>query len=682
MLDGLDDVEWPELTHAYGDAGDVPDLLRRAASDGDAAEEALSEIVGCLFHQGTVYSATVAAVPFLTELARCAPTQRGEFVWLLGMLSDPDHAHGSAFDAVRAAISADADVLVALLGDADPQVRAAAAYALAQCAAPSGPLWDRWAVEDDAEVRPSLTLALGLLDPARSGEGLSRAVVHAPPAERIAAALALARNGEAWPDGAAAAVVGVMDDAEIDYAWQRHGEWTDELLVVTDDASVAALLEQMLTASSASVRRAAVWGLTVRGQARRTAPALLLPLVRPLLDDPDEGVRAEVIGALRRSGRASAQFAGELRAVAARYPRTAHQVAITPELKAVETLMLLGDPGWIDPVCAAVAEDHDTRRIRLLHQGMPWSRRTFDEARRRLAGLGGADAAVIAVLATVLGQWGSDAAPAAPELSAVLPHAGEAVSRALSRMGHAVPETEPYLRAIAERTGDLESAMDVWRMTGDPKCLIDGLNRLLTADGARPPRTAPDIGEMGAHLLPLVAAARHHLTGAAAATYPQRDVQVLAARVLSAATGDPAPALPTVRAVLTAGGTSASRAADLLADLAATHRTAVAGLEPVLRDRLDDHWSAVAAVRALWRLGTPPAQLVGYLITAITGPYGGRGAVPLLVDMGAAEAVADLDRLARRDERIVASGIDDDIVWQDEQLQDRLRTAVAALRAV
>ncbi|MFB9838204.1 hypothetical protein [Actinoallomurus acaciae] len=196
MLDGLDDVEWSELSHAYGDAGDVPGLLRRAASGGDATEEAFSEIIGCLFHQGTVYSATVAAVPFLTELARYAPARRSEFVWLLGMLSDPHHAHGSAFDAVKAAISADADVLVALLGDADPQVRAASAYALAQCAAPSGPLWDRWAVEDDEEVRPSLTLALGLLDPARAAEDLNRAVVHAPPTERVAAALALARNGE------------------------------------------------------------------------------------------------------------------------------------------------------------------------------------------------------------------------------------------------------------------------------------------------------------------------------------------------------------------------------------------------------------------------------------------------------------------------------------------------------
>jgi hypothetical protein len=180
-------------------------------------------------------------------------------------------------------------------------------------------------------------------------------------------------------------------------------------------------------------------------------------------------------------------------------------------------------------------------------------------------------------------------------------------------------------------------------------------------------------------LLPLVPAAQARLTGAAARTYPQRDVQVLAARVVSAATGDPAPAVPTVRAVLAARGTPASLAADLVADLATTHRKAAGDLAPVLRDLLDDPWSRVAAARALWRLGTSPAELVSPLTAAITAAYGGRGAVPLLVDMHAMEAVADLEQLAERDERIVISGSDDDLVWQDEILQDELRTAVAAL---
>ena len=89
----------------------------------------------------------------------------------------------------------------------------------------------------------------------------------------------------------------------------------------------------------------------------------------------------------------------------------------------------------------------------------------------------------------------------------------------------------------------------------------------------------------------------------------------------------------------------------------------------------------MAAAGALWRLGTPPAELAAPLIAAITGAYGGRGAAALLAAIHAVEAVADLQQLAERDERIVMSGNDDDLIWQDEMLQDQLRTSIAALRA-
>ncbi|MGA2828140.1 MAG: hypothetical protein ABSF03_18710 [Streptosporangiaceae bacterium] len=90
----------------------------------------------------------------------------------------------------------------------------------------------------------------------------------------------------------------------------------------------------------------------------------------------------------------------------------------------------------------------------------------------------------------------------------------------------------------------------------------------------------------------------------------------------------------------------------------------------------------MAAARALWRLGIPPAELAAPLIAAITEGYGGHGAVPLLTDMQAVEAVADLQQLAGRDERVVTSGGLPDLVWQDEILQGQLRTSIAALRAV
>ncbi|MET7422000.1 HEAT repeat domain-containing protein [Dactylosporangium sp. NPDC005555] len=69
MLDGLDDVDWASLEHAYGPAADVPGHLR-GLLDGDAGHRrrALSGLYGGICHQGTRYEASAPAVPFLLEL--------------------------------------------------------------------------------------------------------------------------------------------------------------------------------------------------------------------------------------------------------------------------------------------------------------------------------------------------------------------------------------------------------------------------------------------------------------------------------------------------------------------------------------------------------------------------------------------------------------------------------------
>src|SRR3712207_6339794 len=70
MLERLNDVPWGELNHAYGPAGDVPKNIRDLASrSANKREGALDALLWTLCHQGTVYSATAPAVPFLLELA-------------------------------------------------------------------------------------------------------------------------------------------------------------------------------------------------------------------------------------------------------------------------------------------------------------------------------------------------------------------------------------------------------------------------------------------------------------------------------------------------------------------------------------------------------------------------------------------------------------------------------------
>jgi len=75
-LDGLDSISWGKLSHAYGDADDVPGLLRALVSDSPKkAESAISDLFASILHQGTIYTATIPAIPFLRKL-RFAPKRR------------------------------------------------------------------------------------------------------------------------------------------------------------------------------------------------------------------------------------------------------------------------------------------------------------------------------------------------------------------------------------------------------------------------------------------------------------------------------------------------------------------------------------------------------------------------------------------------------------------------------
>ena len=90
MLDGLDQVEWSRLRHAFGTAEDVPQLLRALTSPSpDERRAAIGDLYGNIWHQGTIYEATPYAVPFLIELAASDKTpSRYEILIYLGTLAD------------------------------------------------------------------------------------------------------------------------------------------------------------------------------------------------------------------------------------------------------------------------------------------------------------------------------------------------------------------------------------------------------------------------------------------------------------------------------------------------------------------------------------------------------------------------------------------------------------------
>src|SRR5258708_7997969 len=154
MLEGLDQINWHQLEHAYGVADDVPEWLKTLAFQDE--NDALTQLSLSLCHQGTVYSASACAVPFLIELLT-SETMRGK-EGLLHLLAGM--AQGNAYhyqhlefypeasrqdptfqrelaeevrwvERTREAVRRGLPVYLELLADTDPNIRKNAAYMLA-----------------------------------------------------------------------------------------------------------------------------------------------------------------------------------------------------------------------------------------------------------------------------------------------------------------------------------------------------------------------------------------------------------------------------------------------------------------------------------------------------------------------------------------------------------------------
>ena len=72
-LHGLSEVDWAGVADAYGPATDIPCFLRALVSDdADHRDFAAEMLFQTIWHQGTVYSASATAVPFLYRLLESA----------------------------------------------------------------------------------------------------------------------------------------------------------------------------------------------------------------------------------------------------------------------------------------------------------------------------------------------------------------------------------------------------------------------------------------------------------------------------------------------------------------------------------------------------------------------------------------------------------------------------------
>lgn len=86
VLETIDDINWKELTHAYGSAEDVPGQIKALLSQHvKTRENAYWQLYGNIFHQGTRYEATPYAIPFLLELLQSEKTPQRELIIILLM---------------------------------------------------------------------------------------------------------------------------------------------------------------------------------------------------------------------------------------------------------------------------------------------------------------------------------------------------------------------------------------------------------------------------------------------------------------------------------------------------------------------------------------------------------------------------------------------------------------------
>ncbi|MDC0722628.1 HEAT repeat domain-containing protein [Nannocystis bainbridge] len=226
MLANLDAIDWKSLRHAYGEASDVPKLIRALVSDHPGKREgALDALFSTIWHQGSVYSASPAAVPFLLELLEAEGQEDlPAILELLAHLATgtPDEdAEPAANPAVaaREAVSRGMPVYARQLVHSEPAVRVAAAYLLGLFAVEEARAPLAAAIEDDAEpaVRAVAAFALGCVaDPTRADELRARLVdISEHPAVRLYAGLGLARGGAPIEGPQFAALAELVDDVDL-----------------------------------------------------------------------------------------------------------------------------------------------------------------------------------------------------------------------------------------------------------------------------------------------------------------------------------------------------------------------------------------------------------------------------------------------------------------------------------
>lgn len=599
----LDEVDWGRFRHAYGLAGDVPDLLRTlSARDQQRATAGLSTLWNEVRHQGGSSAPAALAVPFLLHAAADrAVHNRADLLLLAAEAGHRNHfgrdrredllqvgylPGEDAFDcsgypvqwtlqAARDALTAGAQLLTGLLDDPDPAVRAHAAYALATAASPPSrvrhELRAKLGVEREPSVRISLVLAVTQLAVEQADDPGIVAWVQRlwtdrdkPADVRLAGALAWLCATRARPPAALLDLLAALAGAPA-AQWLRDVPWPDGIdyhgglaawlaSFLRDEPEVQARLTTSLIAQpdpivAASACRAAYD--VARGWRTRTEE--MLGLLAGRLDHPDRTVRVAAIRLLAGSGAVPAQAADPVAAVlddGDPEPRAwaAAVLAHRGDARAVAPLTELLTRTECPWPCAWTASSAPPQR--LLDMLSPYAGALLPAVTYRLAQPGtGCWHYVRDDLLHGLATWHNQAADAAVALTDLLVRPGEdqyTIATVLGRIGPAATITVPVLDELPVNAAELVGvlAWARWRITGERTAQTAQTLALMAGTPPHGPEGLRLLADLGP------AAAAHTPMIRAGLTDSYEWVRAEAAHALWRCTGDTASTVPVLARLL------------------------------------------------------------------------------------------------------------------------------------
>ncbi|GAA4560910.1 hypothetical protein [Planotetraspora kaengkrachanensis] len=706
-LDGIDDIDWASLGHAYGSAADVPQTLRDAVGqDEELAGEATEHLFGSIYHQGTLYSATPWAVPFVARLAADPGTpRRAGLVFLLGSIAATGDADPHVLADVSTALARETRGLLPLLDDPDVEIRHVATYLLGnlppESAAEVVPaLRARRGRERSSRVLAGLLAAAGRLDPSNTAAWLAAELEPGRRAAVRAGALwAIADAALPWSDAATEAVVDCWLNGKPLTNWIWSDDPFRDVVSRIGNAPFSELCHALFERGTAEAARAAIDATYERCVRSRSARAESAPLLAAGIDHPDIPVRVAAATAIQDVPAAAPAAADALAAYVADPPPAAVEDVKSNEARlfgaGLEILIALGDPRWREPFTTALTAGRIAPDVLglLIDTGVACDPDLLTAVRRRLAALplerpehsGGYDALLARnrwhnegnALTRMLRHWGPDAADAVPELIPLIPYDHWWTVQALAAIGSASAEAVPALTRVRD-----DSEASWWR-------------RLQCAEAVA--AVTGDIGQMSACVAEAAAGGEPVAAARAALRHGlPLDAFLPALRDIASAGGDDTSAIQirieAGRLLLDAGETHAPlrAAADALdsgrhvadaAELAGLIGPAAADLVPRLRDLLDDRHHFAAAALAIRRVTGEAAPLVDAVRRRLARMGAGKWLVESLRELGAdaAPLLPELRELAHGDAAIQGTGVYGRQARRDDEERRQLLAVLAEL---